>query len=227
MALTLAFDVYGTLIDTQGVLLRLQHIVGDRAKEFSVYWRSKQLEYSFRRGLMRRYRDFTVCTSHALDFTCAYFDVSLTDDQKLELLHEYRALPAFDDVKVALSQLNSLQYTLCAFSNGTTKTVVDLLKNADLYNLFKFIVSADDVQTFKPNPEVYEHLLATLNANASDVWLISSNAFDIIGAKSAGLQTAWLQRTDSEVFDPWEFQPDITISSLTQLAGCLCDYQTD
>jgi len=78
MALTLAFDVYGTLIDTSGVTLALQQHVGDRAGAFARLWREKQLEYSFRRGLMQRYEPFTVCTQNALDYACAFFAIELT-----------------------------------------------------------------------------------------------------------------------------------------------------
>ena len=62
MATTLAFDVYGTLIDTSGVAVALQQHVGERANAFAGLWREKQLEYSFRRGLMQQYETFTVCT---------------------------------------------------------------------------------------------------------------------------------------------------------------------
>ena len=99
MSVTLAFDVYGTLIDTHGVVIKLQEFVGDKAEEFSRIWREKQLEYSFRRGLMRRYETFGVCTSQALDYTTDYLGAGLTTHQKAALLAEYRGLPAFDDVK--------------------------------------------------------------------------------------------------------------------------------
>ena len=59
MATTLAFDVYGTLIDTQGVTKTLTKWIGDRAEMFSETWRNKQLEYSFRRGLMQSYQPFS------------------------------------------------------------------------------------------------------------------------------------------------------------------------
>ena len=95
MPTVLAFDVYGTLIDTQGVVAKLRDFVGDKAEEFSRVWRDKQLEYSFRRGLMRSYENFGVCTSQSLDYTSAYLDVELTPDQKAELLAGYRGLPAY------------------------------------------------------------------------------------------------------------------------------------
>jgi len=62
---TIALDVYGTLIDTSSVQVALRDIVGDKAELLSILWRTKQLEYSFRRGLMDRYVDFSVVTKEA------------------------------------------------------------------------------------------------------------------------------------------------------------------
>ena len=95
MAITLAFDVYGTLIDTHGVIVMLEKHLGQKAPEFSRCWREKQLEYSFRRGLMQNYQNFARCTSDALDYTCAYFKAPLSQTDKQELLDAYRVLPAF------------------------------------------------------------------------------------------------------------------------------------
>jgi 2-haloacid dehalogenase len=71
MPTTIAFDVYGTLIDTHGLVTALEKIMGDQARAFSQTWREKQLEYSFRRGLMQKYSSFAVCTSNALDYACS------------------------------------------------------------------------------------------------------------------------------------------------------------
>jgi len=64
---TLAFDVYGTLIDTNGVVEKLTEYLGELAPSFANTWRDKQLEYSFRRGLIQNYEHFGVCTQQALD----------------------------------------------------------------------------------------------------------------------------------------------------------------
>ena len=57
--ITLAFDVYGTLIDTNVVVEKLTEYLGELAPSFANTWRDKQLEYSFRRGLMENYEHFT------------------------------------------------------------------------------------------------------------------------------------------------------------------------
>ena len=218
MPTVLAFDVYGTLIDTHGVVVKLQEFIGDKAEAFSRSWREKQLEYSFRRGLMRTYATFGVCTSQALVYTDAYLDTALTAEQKGALLAEYRVLPAFADVTASLERLKADGYALYAFSNGTADAVETLLATAGIRDLFDGVVSVDDRQTFKPNPDVYQHLLDTTAAVASETWLISSNPFDVIGAASHGLNSAWVRRSDKAIFVPWGFAPPLSISSLRELA---------
>lgn len=221
MSVTLAFDVYGTLIDTQGIVSSLEKMIGTQASEFSRTWREKQLEYSFRRGLMQNYAPFSVCTSNALDFTCSYLKVSLTQAQKTELLKNYRTLPAFADVVESLSQLKAAGFRLFAFSNGSADAVEELLVNAGIRTYFDGVVSVEDIRSFKPNPGVYSYFLRQSGALGSAAWLISSNPFDVIGAISAGLQSAWVQRSQDAVFDPWGIEPTAIVASLNELNDVL------
>lgn len=212
----LAFDVYGTLIDTHGVLVLLKQMMENRALLFSETWRSKQLEYSFRRGLMRRYEGFSVCTKDALNYTCEVLKVALTNEQKKLLLESYKTLPAFDDVEIGLSQLKE-RYQLVAFSNGEKESVEKLLNNANISKYFDDTITADEIQTFKPNPDIYQHLLNRTDSTANQTWLISSNPFDVIGAKSFGMNAAWVKRSNSAVYDPWDIEPNIIIQRLDNL----------
>lgn len=213
---TIAFDVYGTLIDTDGVVDRLREWIGSQAETFSQTWRSKQLEYSFRRGLMRRYENFAVCTRHALEYCCAKYDVSFSDGQKDALLQSYRALPAFGDVKESLAGLKAQGHRLFAFSNGTSEAVEEILHANGLLEWFEGVVSCDALKTFKPNPDVYHYFMSEAG-DSNDAWLISGNPFDVIGAVSAGMKSAWVKRSDSAVFDPWEVEPTVTVESLKEL----------
>ena len=217
MATTLAFDVYGTLINTHGVVSALEELVGDHAKSFSNTWRDKQLEYSFRKGLMQNYETFAICTSQALDYTCTYYGANLSDEQKKELMGSYRILPAFDDVKEGLTRLKDVGFRLYAFSNGAADALEVLLNNAGIRDLFLDVVSVDDIKSFKPNPAVYSHFLRQSKSTGGSAWLISSNPFDVIGAISAGMKSAWVQRSPDAVFDPWGIEPTITVKSLLDL----------
>lgn len=217
MSVTLAFDVYGTLIDTHGIISKLHELIGDKAKDFSQTWREKQLEYSFRRGLMQNYENFSVCTSHALDYTSMFYKVALTKEQKHDLLDSYRTLPAFKDVKEGLVRLKAANFRLYAFSNGSADAVETLLEAAGIRGYFLGVVSVDDLKSFKPNPAVYAHFLRKSEASGSNAWLISSNPFDVIGAISAGMCAAWVRRSKEAIFDPWGIEPTITIESLEEL----------
>ena len=221
MAVTLAFDVYGTLIDTHGVVAKLGELVDERATEFSSAWRDKQIEYSFRRGLMQNYENFAVCTRDALDYTCARFGVDFTSAEKQALLDIYRELPAFDDVRDALSDLAGRGCRLYAFSNGSAEAVETLLSAAGIRERFLGVVSCDDIRSFKPNPAVYAHFLRKSQASGSEAWLISGNPFDVIGAISAGMRGAWVRRSADAVFDPWGIEPTVTVTSINELADAI------
>lgn len=217
MKYTLAFDVYGTLINTSGVFENLQVLIGEKAKPFMDSWRNKQLEYSFRRGLMRQYVDFSVCTKNALDFCCKSDQIKLTDNQKETLMNAYKVLPAFADVKEGLQILKKAGHHLYAFSNGSNKAIEQLLVNAQIRPLFDGIVSVEDIQTFKPDPQVYEYFNQKTHSTKSDSWLISSNPFDVLGALKHGMHSAWVQRSERSIFDPWEVKPTSTIQTIIEL----------
>jgi 2-haloacid dehalogenase len=77
----------------------------------------------------------------------------------------------------------------------------------------------DEIKSFKPNPGVYCHFLRRAGACGSQAWLVSSNPFDVIGAISAGMKAAWIQRTPDTIFDPWGIEPTITVRNLSDLAA--------
>jgi 2-haloacid dehalogenase len=213
----LALDVYGTLVDTGGQVDRLRRVVGDRAGAFSDAWRQVQLEYTFRRAVMRDWVDFGVCTAQALDAAARRFDVDLTDDQRRELLEGYGRLPAYDDAEVALRRLAAGDVRTVAFTNGGTEAARGLLDHAGLLGLLDDVVSVEQVRSFKPDPAVYAQLLERLGLPAHRVAVVSGNSFDVLGAKHAGLAAVWVRRQPGAALDPWGVSPDRTVAELTEL----------
>lgn len=216
MTITLGFDIYGTLIDPYGVTTKLTEYM-DQPVEFSRIWRDKQLEYTFKRGLMRRYENFAVCTRNALDYTDSLLQTGLDDEAKQVLMETYRVLPAFDDVVDSLKVSKDAGFRLFGFSNGLQSAVEGLLEHAGISEYFEGVVSVDDIQTFKPNPDVYHHFVKITGAEPGNAWLVSSNPFDVQGAINIGMKAAWLQRSHNVVFDPWGIEPTICIKSLLEL----------
>jgi 2-haloacid dehalogenase len=217
MTITLGFDVYGTLIDTAGITEALKKHAGENAAAFSSLWRDKQLEYSFRRGLMQNYQHFAVCTRNGLDYVCNVMGYDISPEDRDSLMAQYRILPAFPDVKEALPRLQQDEFRLFAFSNGRKADVRSLLEQSGISSYFSDVISTDEIKSFKPNPAVYAHFLRRTGATGKEAWLISGNPFDVIGAISSGMRGAWVKRSAHACFDPWEIQPTTTVTNIAEL----------
>lgn len=229
MALTLAFDVYGTLIDTHGLVEQLRQLVGSNARSLSETWRDKQLEYTFRRGLMDDYLPFSECTRAALEYACSKFNDPLTPNQKAEMVALYGKLPAFTDAEKGLATLGRDEFRPFAFSNGTGSAVRGLMQSAGLDRYFVDMVSVDDIKTFKPNPRVYDYFLERAAAVREETWLVSSNPFDVIGALRCGMKAVWVKRDSNAVFDDWavdgqRIQPTLVVDSLADIGSRVAAY---
>ncbi|WP_430416066.1 haloacid dehalogenase type II [Marinobacter adhaerens] len=216
MSMTLAFDVYGTLVDPMGMSRLLAEDAGDRAEGVAALWREKQLEFSFRKGLMKVYEDFGVCTRQALRYAMATHKLTLSEERENALMAAYLSLPAFDDALPALKTLKG-QYPLFAFSNGSYPALEKVLGHNDLLEQFEGLVSVDDIKSFKPDPAVYTHARRATGCWEKPLCLVSSNAWDVIGARAAGLLAIWVQRDPDKVFEDWGIQPSAVISSLSEL----------
>ena len=217
----IAFDVYGTVVDPTGIVAQLSKAFGARGKEAAQLWRDKQLEFTFRRALMRTYVDFDACTAQALHCVSAQLGAKLDADEQRALLDSYLHLPIFPDVQTSLKALCGAGHTIVALTNGTEQSVRRLLQHAGLGEYFAMILSADTIKTYKPDPAVYALVQQATGVPKDNAWLVSGNPFDVIGAKAYGLKAAWVQRDPSRFFDPWEFSPDLVVRSLEELCDPL------
>ncbi len=209
MGIAIGLDVYGTLVDPLEMAVQLREFVGDGADELAAHWRAKQLEYTVCRTAMGAYENFDVCTAQALRFVLSNAQISLMSEEQQRLVDQYQTLEAYPDAIAGLRDLKEKRFALVAFSNGVGATLRRLLDHAGLMPLLEGIISVDELKTFKPDPRVYAYLADCLKRPKHETWLISSNSFDVIGAKSAGLKAAWIRRNPSATFDPWGVEPDL------------------
>lgn len=213
----IGFDVYGTLVDPLGMDAPLREHVGDLAERFAATWRDRQIDWTFRRALMGRYVDFDVVTRDAFRVTAATLGVDLRTAEA-GLLDVYRRLPAFADAAEGLIRLGEAGHRLVSFSNGVGATLRGLLTHARLMPPLSDVVSVDEVKTYKPSPVVYQLLVTRGGLSADRTWLVSSNAWDVLGAKSAGLRAAWVRRSPRAQWDGGGIaEPDLVVASLGEL----------
>jgi 2-haloacid dehalogenase len=216
----LAFDMYGTLVNPIGIRKELERSLAGDAMHVAETWRQKQLEYTFRLTAMERYEDFERVTRKALDYALAATGKDLEVGQKDALMERYNDLERFPDVVPGLERLKEAGHAMIVFSNGTPHMLEALMEAADLRPYFQGFVSVDEVKIYKPSPKVYQHVASRLERPIGEVRLISSNPFDDIGAETAGMRAAWVDRSGG-LFDTLGSPPEMVVETLTDLADAL------
>lgn len=217
----LCFDVYGTLVDPLAIQRQLEEYVGgETAAGITAVWRQKQLEYTFRVTAMEWYRDFAWVTRQALAFALGSVGVELAPEHVESVLARYLELEVFPDVADGLERLADAGRRLAVLSNGTPGWLEGILHSAGLGGRFEAVVSVDEVKAFKPAPRVYHHAAARLGVPIAELMLVSSNPFDVIGARHAGTQAAWIRR-GAALFDDFGFEPTLVVGGLPELADRL------
>jgi 2-haloacid dehalogenase len=207
----LVFDAYGTLYDVHAVIRRCEEFWPGNGAALSQLWRTKQLEYTWQRSLMRRYVPFSQVTREALEYACASLQLSLDDGKLDALMQEYRKLAMYPEVAQALAKLKVKQAIL---SNGSPDMLDPLVRHSGLK--FDAVLSVDQVGIFKPAPEVYQLAVDRLGVAKERVGFVSSNCWDALGAKSFGLRVFWINRLKAPV-DRLGLQPDAIVGSLNEV----------
>jgi len=222
--LVLAFDIYGTLLDTSKVTEDLSSTFGlddRRAADISALWRRYQLEYTWRLNS----EPFDIVTKKALVHALSEFGVSFTQGDVAELLNSYNSLKCFPDAAETLRDLQSLkEVDVVVFSNGTEAMVRSALRAASIDSLPSAVYVADTVQKYKPAPEIYQGLVEAVGkaGNAQDVFLVSGNPFDVTGALASGLRAIWVDRVRKGWIDQLRGQaPTVIVDGLGQIKQCV------
>jgi 2-haloacid dehalogenase len=207
------FDAYGTLFDVHSVVVALQGLTVD-AESVSLQWRAKQLEYSWLRSLMGRYVDFWTITEEALKFALKRFGVEATPAQHAAILDAYLHLSAYPETLATLAALAPRPCLI--LSNGAPHMLEAAVESSGLAGQFTHILSADQVKVYKPAPQVYALVPAALGLPKETTVFVSSNSFDVMGAKAYGFQVAWVNRTHAQA-DVLGIAPDFVLSRLDEL----------
>lgn len=206
------FDVYGTLFDVHSVQEECETHFPGKGDQISQVWRAKQLEYFFIRQISGRYEDFSIVTRDALRYALMVADVTASVETENELISAYAKLAPYEEVENVLKQLKD-RHTV-VLSNGTEKMLNQLIGHASFGSLFDELVSIDGAKQFKPSPSAYMYWFKTMDLKRDEVLFMSSNGWDIVGAKNFGFQTAWINRDDKPI-EALDVRPDAVYDDLT------------
>jgi 2-haloacid dehalogenase len=207
------FDAYGTLFDVHSVIEAGRAITTD-PEGLSALWRQKQLEYTWLRALMERYEDFWAVTEAALRFAVRRLRLTAGESQIQALMEAYLSLRTFPEVGDALGRLAGAP--LGILSNGSPRMLAAAVASSGLQGLFRHVLSVDAVRTYKPSPRVYELGTRAFGVPAADILFVSSNAWDVAGARAFGYQVCWCNRSRAPM-ENLGVLPDYEVERLDQI----------
>ena len=190
------FDAYGTLYDVQSVADVTEDAFPGYGEIITQVWRIKQLEYSWLRSLMGRYQDFAIVTRDALIYTLRSLGLQYDETTFARIIGKDQHLDLYPDAVAALEAMKDRK--LAILSNGSPAMLNALVKNSGLDTLLDATISVDDKKVFKPNPAAYVLIEEALGVPPREVLFISSNPWDVCGAKAFGLNVAWIERVTPE-----------------------------
>lgn len=214
----LVFDVYGTLFDVHSVAAKAQSLYGGHGAELSQLWRKKQLEYSTLREVMGTYKPFSEVTRDALVHALNELGLPTEQAQQDALMEEYKALSLYGEVHAFLAQHGEKR--LAVLSNGSRDMLEPLIAGSAINGQMTDIFSVDDIRKFKPSPAAYEYAREQLGLEPAEILFVSSNGWDIAGAKNIGFQTAWINRS-GQANEELDSRPDIICGDLNDVSDWL------
>lgn len=212
----LVFDAYGTLFDVHSAIKYCEELWPGKGAAVSQLWRSKQLEYTWLRSLMGRYENFETLTADALRHACAALHLGCDDARVADLMHAYRQLAIFPEVRAVLAAMKGRKRAI--LSNGSPEMLNALVEANGLAREFDAVISVDALEIYKPDPRVYQLAVDALGIEASRIGFVSSNCWDACGAQSFGFNTYWINRSDASV-DPLGVTPAHILSTLADLSA--------
>jgi 2-haloacid dehalogenase len=190
------FDAYGTLYDIQSVAEITEDAFPGYGEIITQVWRIKQLEYTWLRSLMRRYQDFSAVTRDSLAYTLRALGLAYENEAFERVIEKYLHLDLYPDATAALAALKPRK--LAILSNGSPEMLNALVRNTGLDRLLDATISVDAKKIFKPSPQAYELIGEVLGTAPDEVLFVSSNPWDVAGAKAFGLNVAWIERVTPE-----------------------------
>jgi len=214
----IAFDAYGTLFDVFAITAQAESYWPGQGAVLAKTWRDKQIEYTRLRSMAgpARYQSFWQITIDSLRFATQSLGLAMSLAQEQGLLDQYAVLKAFPENLGTLQTLKAHGLSLCILSNGSPEMLASAVSSANMDGLFDAVLSAESVKRFKVDASVYQLVCDRFQCPPSDVLMVSSNCWDVVGAHWFGFKTFWVNRT-SQALEQLGALPDYQGNNINDL----------
>lgn len=213
--LIIAFDVVETLFPLEPLRQRITD--AGQPGHILELWFSLLLRDAFALTASGGYRPFADIARSALVSATSH---ALSDDAAHGIVAGFGELDAHPDVEPAMRRAHDAGVHVIALTNGSPGTTRSLLQRAGVEGYVQRVLSVDDIQRWKPAPEIYRHAVAACQVEPEQMALVAAHGWDIHGAHQVGLVTGWVSCLESH-FPPTFAPPDVTGDDLVEVVDAL------
>ena len=86
-----------------------------------------------------------------------------------------------------LSFLKEKEIKIALASSSPMENIEEVLLQCDIYDFFSFLVSGEQFEKTKPDPQIYEYTVQQLGLEKEEILVIEDSEYGITSATSAGL----------------------------------------
>lgn len=213
---TITFDSFSTIVDVDAAANALpSHIPSPTA--VANLWRTRSLMYAMVSNFIDAYQPFYEMNRDALSYALAVHDIDATDTERDEILEVYYELDVFDDIRDGMIRLRDLDFELYVVSNGNPAMLDAMISHANIEDLIRDTISADEIHQFKPAASIYRHAAARAGTPIGEIAHVTAGWSDVLGAMHAGMQGVWVDRKNTP-WEPFNGEPDLIVKTLHDLA---------
>lgn len=195
----LVFDVFGTVVDWRGSIIREGMALGRRKKlkvdwpAFADAWRAGY------RPAMARVRSGELPWTKIDDLHRMILDEllprfrlgRLSADEIARLNRVWHRLRPWPDARAGLAKLKR-RHVIATLSNGDVALLTNMAKHAKLP--WDCILSAEVLRHYKPDPETYLGAADLLGVKPGELMMVAAHKDDLHAARACGLKTAFVPR---------------------------------
>jgi 2-haloacid dehalogenase len=187
-----AFDLNGSLLDTQGMAPLFHRLFGDKSSVNE--WFELLILFSEDITLSGLYTDFFSLGEGVLKMLASIHNVSIHQADIDEWRMSALTWPAFPDVPAGLKQLRDAGFRLVTLTNSPPDAQVRQLKHAGIDGWFEKSIRVERVRQFKPARQTYHLAAEELDVPMTAICMVAAHSFDLIGAQSVGFSGALITR---------------------------------
>lgn len=204
------FDLNGTLLDPRTIDRALPDGNGVASKALGT-----AVLFSMALAHVSEYRPFADLVRSALR---RELELAGMPEQLDRAVDAAGRLEPFPDAAAALDVLAGAGCRLGVLTNSEGSAAEGNLTRVGWRDRFERVIGTEQVRAYKPRPELYRRALEELEARSDEVWLVTAHGWDALGARHAGLSSAWVSRREGVLLDVVP-EPDVRAEDLRGAAA--------